>query len=115
MIVTLDDTANDGRRATASHIADGNDIRSDVEAVVGGAGDDELEGNASANTLRGGDGADVLTGNGGADTLQGDAGADLINARDGMADAIDCGPARTSPWPMPPTARRAARPSSCRP
>ena len=91
VIVTLDDTANDGRRATASHIADGNDIRSDVEAVVGGAGADELEGNASANTLRGGDGADVLTGNGGPDVLDGGAGADRIGARDGVADAIDCG------------------------
>ena len=31
VIVTLDDVANDGRRATAGHIADGNNIRSDVE------------------------------------------------------------------------------------
>jgi hypothetical protein len=92
VIVTLDDVANDGRRATTGHIADGNNIRSDVEQVIGGSGDDELEGNAGANSLRGGDGADVLTGSGGADTFAGDAGADTINARDGVADAIDCGP-----------------------
>jgi hypothetical protein len=92
VIVTLDDVANDGRRATASHIADDNDIRSDVESVVGGNGDDELEGNAGANTLHGGDGGDVLTGNGGTDTLKGDAGADTLHARDGEADVLDCGP-----------------------
>ncbi len=31
-------------------------------------------------------------GTGGADTLNGDAGDDTVNARDGVADTIDCGP-----------------------
>jgi hypothetical protein len=92
VVVTLDGVANDGRHATGSHPADNNDVGSDIEEIVGGAGDDELEGNADPNTLRGGDGADVLTGNGGIDTLKGEAGADTVNARDGVADVVDCGP-----------------------
>ena len=86
VVVTLDDVANDGVPGQ------GQNIKSDVEKVAAGSGDDELEGNALANTLSGGDGTDTLTGNGGADTLLGDAGADTINARDGGADNVDCGP-----------------------
>jgi hypothetical protein len=86
VVVTLDDVANDGVPGQ------GQNVKSDVEKVEAGAGDDELEGNALANTLSGGDGGDTLTGNGGADTLLGDAGADTINARDGGADNVDCGP-----------------------
>jgi hypothetical protein len=92
VIVTLDDTANDGRRATTAHGADNQDVRADVEQVIGGTSDDQLEGDPNPNTLRGGDGADTLSGNGGADTLRGDAGDDTVNARDGVADVIDCGP-----------------------
>jgi len=47
-----------------------------VERLSGGAGDDQLSGNASANTLSGGDGNDVLAGRLGADTLTGGAGLD---------------------------------------
>jgi hypothetical protein len=86
VVVTLDDVANDGVPG------DNQNIRSDVEKVAAGTGGDELEGNALANTLSGGDGADTLTGNGGADTLLGDAGPDTINARDGVADDVNCGP-----------------------
>jgi hypothetical protein len=86
VVVTLDDVANDGVPG------EGQNIKSDVEKVAAGSGSDELEGNALPNTLSGGDGADTLTGNGGADTLLGDAGADTINARDGAADDVNCGP-----------------------
>jgi hypothetical protein len=86
VVVTLDDVANDGVPGQ------GQNIKSDVEKVAAGSGDDELEGNALTNTLSGGDGADTLTGNGGADVLLGDAGADTINARDGVADDVNCGP-----------------------
>ena len=86
VVVTLDDVANDGVPG------DGQNIKSDVEKVAAGSGGDELEGNALTNTLSGGDGADTLTGNGGADVLLGDAGADTINARDGVADDVNCGP-----------------------
>jgi hypothetical protein len=84
--VTLDDVANDGKPG------ENQNIRSDVERVVGGPDADTLEGNAGPNTLEGGDGADTLNGLGGADTLIGGAGADIIRARDGVADTVSCGP-----------------------
>ncbi len=55
--VTLDDASNDGRG--------GNDnVRSDVENVIGGTGDDTITGDVDANFLDGGDGDDTLNGAG---------------------------------------------------
>jgi hypothetical protein len=42
-------------------------------------------------TIRGGDGQDTLTGGPAADVIEGGAGDDKIEARDGVADTIDCG------------------------
>jgi hypothetical protein len=84
--VTLDDAANDGLPGQ------GENIHSDVEKVVGGSGADALDGNDGPNTLDGGDGDDTLTGLGGADTLSGGSGSDVIQARDGAADTVSCGP-----------------------
>jgi Ca2+-binding RTX toxin-like protein len=71
------------------------------DAIDGGAGDDDLDG---------GNGNDTITGGPGKDTIMGDAvagqcsvvgyfgsckapwGNDTINARDGEADNVDCGP-----------------------
>jgi hypothetical protein len=61
--VTLDGEANDGSPGEVDSIA------SDIEHVVGGAGDDVLVGDGGANTLDGARGRDRLTGGGGADTL----------------------------------------------
>jgi Ca2+-binding RTX toxin-like protein len=70
--VTLDGLAGDG--------AAGEDdtVRTDVEAVVGGSGNDTLVGGAAADTLSGGPGADTLRGEAGADVLNGDAGDDSL-------------------------------------
>jgi Putative metal-binding motif/RTX calcium-binding nonapeptide repeat (4 copies) len=84
--VTLDDAANDGAAGQASE-----NIHSDVEKVVGGAGNDQMDGSNGANTLDGGDGSDTLTGLAGADTLLGGGGNDVIQARDGAADTVSCG------------------------
>jgi hypothetical protein len=43
-------------------------------------------------TINGGDGQDTLYGGPEGDTLDGGAGDDTIEARDGVADTIDCGP-----------------------
>jgi len=74
--VKLDGKANDGEKK------EGDDV--ETENVVGGAGDDKLTGDDSAN---------VLTGNAGKDKLQGLAGADTLNGSDGVAgnDTLDCG------------------------
>ena len=54
--------------------SEGDTIGTDVENALGGAGDDVLLGNASANRLAGGPGHDSVEGRGGPDTLVGDAG-----------------------------------------
>jgi Ca2+-binding RTX toxin-like protein len=61
--VTLDDVANDGPGGAHDN------VRSDVEAVQGGHGDDHLVGNDKANLLQGATGDDVLEGRGGNDIL----------------------------------------------
>jgi Ca2+-binding RTX toxin-like protein len=101
--VTLDNKANDGVAA------EGDNVRSDVEDVlgsqfadvlVGSAAPNELEGNdggdrlvgkAGADGLVGGRGADVLNAGKGADFLDGGAAPDRLNSRDGKADEVDCG------------------------
>jgi uncharacterized delta-60 repeat protein len=65
--------------ATASGSARERDIvRGDVEKVVGGSGNDRIEGNDRANTLVGGSGNDLLVGRGGNDTLLGGEGDDVL-------------------------------------
>jgi serralysin len=54
-----------------------------IEAAVGGAGDDDLRGNAVANALFGGAGKDTLWGRAGGDRLDGGAGADVLRGGDG--------------------------------
>lgn len=87
-----------------------NDAIVGVENVVGGASNDALAGDDGPNTLVGGGGLNTLVGGGGDDVLVGgdfrdviDGGAgrdqllgagddDSINAFDGEADVVDCGP-----------------------
>jgi Ca2+-binding RTX toxin-like protein len=58
----------------------------------GGDGNDNLEGRGGVDLLEGGDGHDSMDGLGGADVLRGGLGFDSVNARDGIADDVDCGP-----------------------
>ena len=82
--VRLDNLANDG--------PDGDNVRSDVETVIGGEGNDTIVGSAGNNRLFGGRGNDHLDGGLGADELHGAAGADELLAADGVVDTvIDCG------------------------
>ena len=65
---------------------DGDDIRSDVENLTGGNGNDFLTGNSDANQLRGGDnGSDTLAGGAGT----GPDGADNFRVGAGTATNID--------------------------
>lgn len=66
------------------------DVGPHVEAVTGTVQGDVLTGGADADALRGLAGNDTLTGAGGADTLTGGADADTVQARDGVADRVDC-------------------------
>ena len=63
---------------------------SNVENVVGGAGNDIVTGSSGANVLSGGGGNDVLSGGVGDDTLTGDLGDDTIDGGAGI-DTIDGG------------------------
>lgn len=68
--IRLDDLANDGAKGEAD------DVRTDVENVVGGGKRDKIVGSATANVLTGGRGADVIKGKAGKDRALGGAGAD---------------------------------------
>ncbi len=58
----------------------------------GTAGPDTLTGTAGPDTLSGLGAGDTLSGRGGADKLLGGPGNDRIQARDGSADVVNCGP-----------------------
>jgi Ca2+-binding RTX toxin-like protein len=92
--VSLDNVRNDGEPGEAD------DVRSNVENITAGGGDDILVGSAAANDLQGFGGIDTLHGLGGNDTLQlgsrsdfafAGTGNDVILAGDGERDHIDCG------------------------
>jgi Ca2+-binding RTX toxin-like protein len=103
--LSIDGVANDGEGATPS-----DNIQTDVENVIGGAGPDTITGSAGPNgigggagddsvaggdgddamdggdgndVVDGGAGVDVVTGSGGNDTLMGDAGGDSLAGGDG--------------------------------
>ena len=77
------DAVPDDGSASDGPLGARDNVRGDIESLVGGTGADSLTGNAVANTLTGGPGADSLFG------LAGD---DRFEARDGVTDArIACG------------------------
>ena len=83
--VDVDLEAGDGRPLDDDHI-----IR-DVERILGSSSADVLTGSPRTEQLLGLDGNDEITGGSGAEVLAGGHGADRIDARDGAADAVDCG------------------------
>ena len=99
--VSLDGVANDGTPAISSAAtSEGDNVKPDVENIIGGAGNDRLAGNDLNNRLVGnaGDdvllglaGNDVLVGGPGHDELYGGADDDLLDGRDGQADKLDGG------------------------
>lgn len=62
--------------------------------LAGGPGPDRLLGGPGADRLLGGRGADVLVGGRGVDRFAGGRGDDVVDARDGRAELVDCGPGR---------------------
>ena len=78
----LDNVADDG--ATG----EGDNVRSDVEHLYGGAGSDVLTGSSAANRIVGGAGNDTITGSTGADYLDGGIGNDTLHAKDGVRDSV---------------------------
>lgn len=66
------------------------------DVLIGELGADDIRGGAGKDRISGGPGPDVLTGGRGRDVIFGDAGNDLVDAADGTADTIDCGPGSDS-------------------
>jgi len=106
LIITLDNVANDGAPALAATAtqparpAENDNVKGDVENVVGGIGHDKITGNGAANRFIGGPGNDSLYGLAGNDTLDGGPGLDklyggdgndLLLGRDNAIDTLDGG------------------------
>jgi serralysin len=92
--VSLDNVRNDGEAGEFD------DVRSNVENITSGGGDDTLIGNGAANDMQAFGGNDVLQGLGGNDTLLlgsgnnggfAGAGNDVVSGQNGEIDNIDCG------------------------
>lgn len=75
-------TADLAAAAPIDPTGEGDALRN-VEALQGGAGDDELRGDDGANRLSGGGGRDVLDGRGGRDDLSGGEADDVLTGGDG--------------------------------
>ena len=79
--VTIGAGANDGLAGERDN------VKTDVESVQTGRGNDVLTGNGASNRLFGGGGQDRLVGKGGSDVLIGADGDDNMDAREGAAAA----------------------------
>jgi Ca2+-binding RTX toxin-like protein len=78
--VTEDGAGNDGTPG------ENDDVKPDVEVLIGGAAGDNLTGADGPQTINGGPGDDTLSGLGGADVLMGgpdDGGSDTVSGGDG--------------------------------
>ena len=64
------------------------------DRVYGGRGNDRVIGQSGRDRLYGQAGADIVVGGPGKDVLRGGPGDDKLNARDGVAETVDCGPGR---------------------
>ena len=106
--VDLDGRADDGVGCPGAG-CEGDNVRADVEDLIGGDGRDIFIGNRRANDfigdlgndrlvggggpdgLFGEEGNDSLNGGGGIDSLSGDSGTDRLATRDGKRDEVFCG------------------------
>lgn len=84
LTITLDNGALDGESAEKDN------VKSDIEIVVGGTANDSITGSSANDELHGGQGVDTILGGGGDDILVGDSGADILNGEAGN-DTFDEG------------------------
>ena len=104
VVVDADGRDDDGERSGGSLSATGplpalgalpsperDNVLTDVEHILGGAGDDVLGAAPTGGRLAGRGGTDVLFGGPGRDQLFGEAGFDRLATRDGRRDELSCG------------------------
>jgi Ca2+-binding RTX toxin-like protein len=84
LVVTLDDVANDGGASDSN----ADNVKSNIEVVQGGSGNDRFVGSAANNALAGNGGNDTLLAGDGNDVLLGGLGDDLLDGGFG-ADVLD--------------------------
>jgi Ca2+-binding RTX toxin-like protein len=76
--VSLDGVPNDGWKPEPDYPGEQDNVRPDVERIVGSRFADTMSGSTGFNTLDGGPGADTIRGGAGHDRLMGGASSDLI-------------------------------------
>lgn len=79
--ISIDGSANDGNPAAGAGEKD--NVKGDIEIVIGGQGKDTIVGSANADELHGGPGDDVVNGGAGNDVISGDSGNDILNGEAG--------------------------------
>jgi Ca2+-binding RTX toxin-like protein len=79
LTISLDTAANDGD----SSVSEKDNVKSDVEIVISGSGNDTITGSPNADILHGGPGNDTISGGAGNDTISGDTGNDILNGEVG--------------------------------
>ena len=84
LTIDIDNKADDGAAG------ENDNIKSDVENITGGSGNDKITGGSAANTISGGSGNDTIYGGGGNDSLIGANGDDSLNGQGGT-DTYDGG------------------------
>jgi len=80
LTIDLDGTADDGDVVS---LGEKDNVKSDIEVVLGGTAADTITGSSGDNQLHGGPGNDTLNGGTGNDTLTGDTGNDILNGEAG--------------------------------
>jgi Ca2+-binding RTX toxin-like protein len=83
--VTIDDVADDGELGL--NLVENDNVRSDIETVIGGDGSDVIINETEHPVLvEGGAGNDTLIGTSGNDTLQGQSGTDMLDGASGTVE-----------------------------
>ena len=95
MTVSLGSGVNDDGGALDDNGTRRDDVKVDVENLVGGASNDGLTGSNASNLISGGGGNDAISGGVGNDTLNGDAGDDTLNGDAGNDTLVGGGGADT--------------------
>jgi Ca2+-binding RTX toxin-like protein len=85
LTILLDTAANDGESGEKDN------IKADVEVVLGGQGNDTITGSANADEIHGGPGNDTINAGGGNDKLTGNSGNDTLNGEAGDDTFIEGG------------------------
>jgi hypothetical protein len=78
LVISIDDKADDGLRALGATANEGDNVRTTVEDVFAGHGNDVLFGSPQANLLSGNIGDDTIIGDRGKDKLDGGPGNDTL-------------------------------------